>query len=421
MDGMLLIIGGTLVLLCVGQLGLWTAASLRLAIAEGRHLRLRQQLVAEEIRAARTKSRIRESETTAWQGYRRFIIQKVVPETHDTTSVYLVPQDQKPLPEFLPGQHLTLRFLVPGQPRPLIRCYSLSDRPHQEYYRITVKAVPAPNREPAVPAGLVSNYVPSLKPGMLIDCKAPAGEFYLDMLDQRPAILLAGGIGITPMLSMIETTLEMGSQRELLLLYGVRHGQDHAFRERLSQLAQRHPNLNVVNCYSAPQSSDTPGEDYHVKGRINVDLLKRTLPSNNFHFYLCGPGSFMQSLGDDLKAWGVESKQIHSEAFGPASLPQKPALALSTSIGAESTSHNIQFFRSGITLAWNQEYLNLLEAAEDHEMKPESGCRAGACGTCQWRLISGKVRYPGIQPAEQEMGTCLPCIAIPDGDLEIDA
>ena len=420
MDLILLTIGTLLILLCLGQLGLWTASSLQHLRAEGRQLVLRQRLIEEEIRSAQRKGALRQAEATAWNGFRRFVIDRLVKETPSSTSVYLKPQDGKPLPGFLPGQHLTLRFLIPGESKPIIRCYSLSDAPHPDYYRITVKAVPPPRLRPELPGGKVSHFVnQQLHEGMLIDSKAPAGDFYLDQLDQRPAILLAGGIGITPMLSMIETVLSETADRELLLVYGIQNAREHIFKQRITDLVNRFENLSVVNCYSKPDPEDRPGADYHVKGRVTVELLRKMLPSNNFQFYLCGPGPFMESLYEDLRSWDVSESQIHFEAFGPASIKKKPA-APAAPAATTAALCKVHFAKSDKTVEWDGTVPSLLEAAEAADLNLDSGCRAGSCGSCQLKLISGTVTYPNGPPADLEAGTCLPCIGVPQGDVELE-
>lgn len=420
MDFVLLIAGGALVLLSLGQLGLWAAVSLRNAVAEGRQLELRQRLIQQEIEAARSRGEIQEAGTTAWQGFRRFIVDKVVPETATAVSVYLVPQDRKPLPRFLPGQHLTMRFVIPGETKPLIRCYSLSDRHSPEQYRITVKQISRPHGSSEDRVGKVSNFVNGqLSPGMLIDVKAPSGSFHLDLLDQRAAILVAAGVGITPLLSMIETSLASSKEREVLLVYGVRNTQDHLFKQRIKDLSERYKNFNAVHCYSAPLSTDQPGSDYQFKGRVDIELLKKMLPSNNFHFYLCGPGPFMESMYQGLRGWNVGEEQIHYEAFGPSSIGKSPVQVVTATENAEDSSR-VRFLPGGQSLLWDGTSRCLLDAAESAGIELESGCRAGSCGSCRMKLAAGQVKYPSGKPEDLEPGSCLPCICIPDGDIEVE-
>ena len=151
----------------------------------------------------------------SWNGFRKFQIISKEQETKDITSFYLAPHDGKELPGFLPGQYLTFQITIPSQPNPVVRCYSLSDSPfHPDRYRVSIKKVPAPRDNPTAPPGLISNYFhDSLKEDDIVDVKAPSGHFYLNMTRKTPVVLLAGGVGITPVLSMLNAITEMGSKR----------------------------------------------------------------------------------------------------------------------------------------------------------------------------------------------------------------
>jgi len=187
----------------------------------------------------------------AWKGYRRFVVQRVIAEAHDISSIYLAPEDLRPLPAFLPGQFLTLRIAVPGLNQPAVRCYSLSERPRPDYYRITVKAV-RPDFETVGTKGRVSRYLSGgLRPGDVLEAQAPRGEFRLHD-DPRPAVLIAAGIGVTPLLSMVNALLHRRDDRRVLLFYGARNSREQAFRDHLRDLALRCKRLQYVPCYSQP-------------------------------------------------------------------------------------------------------------------------------------------------------------------------
>jgi len=143
-------------------------------------------------------------------------VDKVV-EARDVCSFYLAPHDGKPLPRFLPGQYLTFQLRPPGQAKPIVRCYSLSDRPGvPERYRVTIKRVAAPPDKKEIPPGVASNYFHDhLQVGDILDVKAPAGQFVLDLQATTPVVFLAGGVGVTPLLSMINALAEARSSREV--------------------------------------------------------------------------------------------------------------------------------------------------------------------------------------------------------------
>ena len=355
----------------------------------------------------------------SWNGFRKFKVTSKEKETSDITSFYLAPHDGKELPEFLPGQFLTFQIPVPTQPHPVIRCYSLSDSPfHPERYRVSIKRVPAPRNEPTAPPGLVSNYFHDfLNENDIVDIKAPSGHFHLSMTKKFPVVLLAGGVGITPLLSMLNAITEMGSQRELWFFLGVRNKKDHVMKEHLEMVARENENVRLRVFYSAPGETDVLDEDYHVKGRVNVENLKTILPSSNFDYYICAPPPMVKDLRKDLADWGVPKKNIHFEAFGPATVKgckAEPGKASGVKI-------NIQFEKSGKTLVWDSKSESLLDFAELNGISIDSGCRAGNCGTCLTAIKHGKVELVGEPGSEPEAGSCLTCISIPKEDLTLDA
>ena len=349
----------------------------------------------------------------AWSGFRKFVLQGKVLEAEDTCSFYFAPHDGQPLPAFLPGQYLTFRIAMPGQDKPVTRCYSLSDSPtHPDYYRVTVK------RLTGEVDGVVSTYFHrELAVDDLVDVKAPGGHFHLDAENHGPVVLIGGGVGVTPALSMLNYITATGSTRETWFFYGVTDGLQHVQREYLQQVATEHENVRTHICYSQPLDTDVQGTDYDHKEWVTVDLLKRLLPSNNYDFFICGPAAMMDSLTHDLRAWGVPKSKIHFEAFGPATV-KRVSKDVSTPTAA---SAEVEFARSGNTLVWDGSASSLLEFAEASGIPMESGCRAGNCGSCLTAIRSGAVEYLNEPGAPVEEGTCLTCIAIPKGNVVLDA
>lgn len=139
----------------------------------------------------------------------------------------------------------------------------------------------------------------------MLQVKAPSGHFFIDPDPQVPAVLIAGGIGITPMMSMLRWCLAEQPGRTLHLYYGVRHGGEHAFKLQLEQLADSHPNFHLSVVYSRPGPNDAPDRDYQHAGHVDIDLLRRTLPHGRHQFYVCGPAAMMESLVPALAPWGV--------------------------------------------------------------------------------------------------------------------
>jgi hypothetical protein len=160
----------------------------------------------------------------SWNGFRKFKIQKKVPEAPGVHSFYLVPHDGKKLPPFEPGQYLTFQLKLPNEPKPVIRCYSLSDTPiDPDHYRVSIKKVPPPRDKPELPPGRSSTFFNEiLKEGDILDVKAPSGHFFMDMNKATPVVLIGGGIGITPVMSMLNSIVESGVKREAYFFLGLR-------------------------------------------------------------------------------------------------------------------------------------------------------------------------------------------------------
>ena len=371
-----------------------------------------------------TKLRCREAEQAqiGWNGIRKFTVVKKICECDDVYAFYLKPHDGRPLPAFKPGQYLTFQLDLPGRDKPLVRCYSLSDCPHQkDYYRVTIKKEKAPPDKPDVPPGAGSSYFADVvKEGDILNVKAPTGHFFLDMTKSNPVVLIAGGVGITPMLCMANAIAASGSKREAWFFFGVRNRREHIHKAELEKLAAENENIHLHVCYSKPGEKDVKGRDYHHEGRVSIELLKELLPSNNFEYYLCGSGAFMKSLTDGLEAWGVPDKDVYFEAFGPATVKKKTAAPT-----AEETTHlakiNVTFARSSKTVRWEPSAENLLEFAQSQGVKIDSGCCAGSCGSCVVAIKSGEVDYLKKPDAEPEAGTCLTCVCRPKNDLVLDA
>lgn len=364
----------------------------------------------------------------AWAGWREFrVCQRTFEDAAQSQcSFYLRPVDGEPLPEFRPGQFLTFGLDVtppPLQgaalPRAITRCYSLSDQPDPAHYRVTIKRVPAPADHPEYPAGLSSNHFHDrLQVGDVLRVKAPAGHFFIDPDASVPAVLIGGGIGITPMMSMLLWCLARQPQRTLHLYYGLRDSREHAFKQLLEDIAAAHPSLHSNIAYSRPVEADVQGRDYQHQGHVDIELLRRTLPHGRHQFYVCGPPAMMETLVPALAAWGVPVADIHYEAFGPASVKLPGAPEAATPDGVE---FEVRFQRSGRSLTWDGRDTSLLDFAERHGIEVESGCRSGGCGSCETRLLEGAVQYARTPDHDLAAGHCLLCVGRPSSPLVLEA
>lgn len=361
----------------------------------------------------------------AWEGFREFQVkQKVVEDGNKTIcSFYLVPVDGRPLPAYKPGQYLTFKLLIKDQhsqeQKTVVRCYSLSDAPRPDYYRVTIKRVPAPVDQPNVLPGLSSNYFhDQIMEGSCLQVKAPSGHFHLIEDESLPVVLIGGGIGITPMLSILNTLLEQGSKREVWLFYGVRNGDEHIMKQHLETLVDTYENFHLHVCYSAPHENDVEGVDYQHRGRVDIPLLRTTLKLMRYQFYVCGPKPMMESMIPGLEDWGVDSGDIFYESFGPATLIRHEK-AVGEAVSRQPIT--VTFSRSGKAIQWDPATGSLLEFAESNAIDVVSGCRAGSCGSCQTAVTTGEVDYNQQPDADVEPGHCLLCISIPKTDLTLDA
>jgi len=408
----LLSVGILIVVSVLLRVGLLLVSASRQFAHKQRQRQIELEILTERLETLKKIRADEESARTSWGGFRKFVVREKIPEGGgDICSFYLTPHDQKPLPSFQPGQYLTFKFNIPGTPKPVTRCYSLSDSPtHPDYYRITVKKIPS---------GVASTYLhEQTQKGDIIDVKAPGGKFVLDITSQKPIVLIGGGVGITPLLCMLNTLTLKGSKQEVWLFYGVRNGAQRVMKDHLAGLIEKFDNVHLRVCYSQPSEEDILGKTYDYTGHVSVDLLKQWLPSNNYGFYICGPPEMMGTITHGLKDWGVPDDQIAYEAFGPATVKKVPSSA-----SPDSVAQGIEVFfaKSGKKCVWEAQGGTLLELAEGNGVAIDFGCRAGNCGTCLTAVKSGGVRYlsePGFAP---EAGSCLTCISVPKTSLTLDA
>ncbi len=258
-------------------------------ILKGREADIRDDLLAQE---------------GGWTGWRRFLVAGRRDESETITSFILRPEDGKPVLRHKPGQYLTFRFDVAGRPG-VKRNYSISCGPNTDHYRITVK------REAAGEASVFLH--DEAKVGTILECTPPAGEFYLPDTLERPVVLLSGGVGLTPMVSMLEALAEKDAERPAFYIHGTASRATHAFREHVSDLASRRGETTVATFYD-----QTDGEAEVHSGFITIDWLSQNTPFDEADFYLCGPRSFLRFFVSGLTQAGVAPDRIHYEFFGPA-------------------------------------------------------------------------------------------------------
>lgn len=369
-----------------------------------------------EASAAAESARARLARTLAWEGRRELIVSAVVDESPDVKSLYLTDPENRPLPRYLPGQYLTLALPAGAGGEEVVRCYSLSDRPRPEYYRLTIRRQDAPAGEPDAPAGVASGWLHRrAAKGLRLHCEAPRGAFFYNPGEPRPAVLIGAGVGVTPLVAMLEAAHHDRLRTATHAFFGFRDGASHLFADRIQEIAGENPLISTHVAYSSPREEDRAGVHFDTAGRITLETLRAVLPSSNFDFFLCGPPQMMQSLVPELLEWGVPDDAIHFEAFGPASVSLEATSGAQRAIGSP-----VRFSPKEDPLVWDGECASLLELAESIGAPVASGCRAGNCGACRVRVVEGKtisVRKPGMPTDNDE---CLACISLPDGPVTLE-
>ncbi len=358
------------------------------------------------------KLRAAETQRNQWSTYS---VTRVVEESSVIKSFYLEPQGQ-PVPKFKSGQFLTVK--MPIGEREVIRTYTVSSAPADDTVRISVKRESA--SDDTLADGVFSNFIHDrLRVGDTIQAKAPCGTFTFDAAEQRPAVLLAGGVGITPMVSMARHALIEGVRtrfiRSITLISSASNSEQRAFFDELNDIAaQSAGRIRSFWTLSQVDSTLEPGKDYHQQGRISAQLLQALLPLDDYDFYLCGPGPFMQFLYDLLRELGINDGRIFAEEFGPASL-QRDADHATTEfehlpVAGEAI---VEFTDSQVEQAWTAADGSLLEFAEAHGFSPEFGCRSGQCGACKTTLVAGAVAYQTEPSSPLQANEVLLCCAVP--------
>lgn len=238
--------------------------------------------------------------------FSKFKVFNKVKENDVVTSFYLTPVDKKALKTHKAGQFISIKPISTGDKSSEVRQYSLSMKPGEDFYRISVK------REEK---GLISRYLhDNINICDEVEITEPLGEFVLKD-SNKPLVLISGGIGITPMMSMLYKAIEEG--RKVKFIQAVLNSNVHTFKKDLKDLAEKYDNIEVEFFYSNPLDTDKLGEDYQVEGYLTKEWIEHNL-SKDEEFYFCGPLGFMKMIYDALKSMGVSDDSINYEMFGPS-------------------------------------------------------------------------------------------------------
>jgi ferredoxin-NADP reductase/DMSO/TMAO reductase YedYZ heme-binding membrane subunit len=357
-----------------------------------------------------------------WSGELK--VARIFDETPDIKTFRLVALDGGPLPfDYTAGQYLNLALTIDGVRVP--RSYTIASSPtRKDYCEISVKKAAD---------GRGSRHLhETWREGSVVQVGAPAGRFVFAHDQARRCVLIAGGVGITPMMSTVRSLTDRCWPGEIYLVFSVRTVRDFAFRDELAYLQARFPNLHVEVTLTGDPDAAWSG----ARGQVSKALLERFVPGlTHGPILLCGPDAMMTAmrrlLVDQL---GVPDAEILQEAFVSPPAPLATTAATATTAEGDSTvadpgdasaldAGSVRFARAGKT-AEQPGDVTVLEAAEDAGVAIPFECRSGICGQCKTRLISGTVTMDvqdALTPADRSRRLILACQARAVGAVVVDA
>jgi len=347
-----------------------------------------------------------------WSGPLR--IARIFTETPTIKTFRLVDPASGPIPfGFLPGQFLTLT--VAQESKTVKRSYTIASSPTQcGYVELTIK------REDL---GVVSRHLhDQIREGDLLQVSTPQGYFTFTGAEADGVVLIGGGVGITPLMSVIRYLTDRAWSQDIYLLYCCRSTGDFVFREELEYLQRRHPTLHVVATMTRAEGTTWMGPT----GRLTRELLAQTVPDlPRRRIHLCGPAAMMDAVRAILLDLGVPRDRIKTEAFGPAEKPPQRQAAVQAAMAEAHpvTTPTVTFTRSG-KAAPLPPGTTVLEAAEHVGVAIDFSCRAGTCGTCKVTLLKGSVTMAvedSLEPQEKASGIILACQAMATDSIEVEA
>ena len=378
---------------------------------------------------------------TAGKGFRPLKVIGKVRESSTITSFHLEPAEPGGWHAFEAGQFLIFKFPADNERGHVLRTYSVSCAPgHPGRYRISVKREASPR--PGVPDGLGSCHLHDhVAVGDVLMADGPRGDFYLDRMSARPVVLLSGGVGLTPMVSMLHALVEQ-SDRRAVFIHACDNGEVHALGDEVRVLAAARSGVEAHFVYRFPTEADCAAQRHQAEGVITRELLQRLLPLDDYEFYLCGPPPFMQAVFRLVRSLGVAKDRIAYEFFGPATVlepdeaaampvaapasPAAPAAPAHGATGGEASTTavdgaiTVTFRKSGRSATWVDGSESLLSFAESHGLAPEFSCRAGVCGTCTTGLVEGEISYFEDPLDDPGAGQVLICCARPKASVVLD-
>lgn len=253
-----------------------------------------------------------ETKKGGWKGWRNFTIKEIINESEEIKSFYLYPTDGKEIAMYTAGQYLSVQVFVEELGLLQPRQYSLSSAFHPNYYRISVKKETALESQPE---GMVSNTLHQLHIGDTINVSAPAGNFYLQD-DKAPIVLISGGVGVTPLLSMLETNKKK-AKNKTVWIHGCRNNAVHAFKDSVATIEEE---SDWLETYIFNEDLNENESNRIIKGRVDLKKCKDAILLENARYYLCGPAPFIKAHYESLIAFDIDKSNIFYEEFGPQSV-----------------------------------------------------------------------------------------------------
>ncbi|MFN7977272.1 MAG: iron-sulfur cluster-binding domain-containing protein [Vicinamibacterales bacterium] len=354
--------------------------------------------------AAPVRPAARASDAARPKGFVQTPILSVIAESPDIKTFRLARPEGF---EFTPGQFLTVRLRSDG--KDVVRCYSLSSAPAARgYLEISIRK-----------QGRVSNALHALaRPGSVLSVRAPAGAFTYPGGDDRPLVLFGGGIGITPLMSMLRHALLTEPTRPVTLLYSAKEMGEFAFRDELLTLTRRHDQLQV--CFAVTRGVAPPDV---YKGRIDEKLVLSSVPEiREAVSMICGPQGMIDGVTAMLVGLGVPADQVRSERFEAAVAASAGAAkteAAEPAASGEAFQIRERRTSKAVSAASGQ---TLLDAADAQGLEIPSLCRAGVCGTCRTKVVEGDVSCDGgiLDADDRAAGYVLACVASPRSHCVIE-
>lgn len=344
--------------------------------------------------------------------FHKLQVTKRIQETKDTCSLqFSIPEEIKSIFKYKPGQYLTLKLNIEGNEER--RAYSISSCPTtDDFIQITIKNIDG---------GFVSSFlVNNIYEGDWLEVFPPLGNFTVDPNpeNKKNYVMIAGGSGITPLMSMIKSVLVGEPNSNILLLYSNRYSDNIIFKNELNDFVSQYPNRLVIHHFISKENID----QNNFYGRLSPEVFKKIAieESSNFQdaeYYLCGPTSLMQSIEQTIDELQIPKSKLHKESFVSSNLydeeSAKPELP-----EYQTRDIRVRVYGQEYNLRVEKED-NIITAGIKNGLIFPYSCQIGACSTCRAKIVSGDVYMEvreGLTDAEVEQGYILTCQSHPMSD-----